>query len=1388
MLANQNLSQFPRSENYIARTHISIAEELFGEEAFEGGILLEPLCVLAGHLAQRSWDRLRRKHLADMKNFDELQKQAKSSFEALTSTSKTREVAKVIHAVSKWKELVKIYGTEENCKMAEDMMLELERILDAFGVKVRSHRVKNQVNRTQLSTLKKGQVSYIASQEDIEYLMTLYETYFGEDDDSGGDPLLLPAQLDVLSLAGKGDLGVGTEASMNIETLVRRLGYRKDELPHQFNVHLHQQGLNKWDNPDAFGDIATLMPFKLHWHQMVGIHAAFRGVLSETADASVSTGMLIADDVGLGKTALMMGFIATLNQAIIIQEKKEELPPFLKEKPFLKGKKVIPSAPHLLVVPGTLQDQVIKEVKRTFRPGSVDIFVYRSSRTGNPEFWGEGSDFRKSKQSPQNVLIITTHSSLCNEFTSAFRTKADKTQRPWELPKQFVRSLDKTIFGQEFLTVTVDEMHLFRNLGARYYSVLALMQKAYVKLGLTGTPLHTSPKASDILSLGRLLDIPYFVSEASFADSKDYERSIRQAKKLDDDGKSVAKLMKAYVKKMHDQFQGHIIRRTSQSVKWNGQKLLDLPPLKQYMCYLDLTEREKSILHSKAKEARSNASTANELAVWHTKSFYLEYRMLIAYAKDNREDPLPSPKSLKEWNPIRSTKMTVCAMLCRHYLKQDDVGDPQFKNGQPEFPIPPKLKPGETPKRTRKILIYSEFPSLTKLLLLVLKLYGVKALSIDGKDDYDVRSATVEKFKKGGEDDPRVLVFSVIGSEGLNLTEANIVILFDQAWSSQTEAQVIARALRQPQSKPVKAFHLLANDSTDILMTKVAEGKETMAGIFTNTKVDENKRLNKDMQEAEDVIRGGIGHFPKELQSDDESQQTSNPTDDEAQTKAEASQADNASKQTKAPKKLATVKHPDIQLLASQVVDNDKAKRKNAAQPSADLDPPTKKKKEKAERVDNVKERKEKADRSEPAAPGDEKARKKKRKEREARSADTDTNMKEKADRSEPAAPGGKKAKKKQKEMEARSATDTDTNMKEKADRSEPAAPGGKKAKKKKQKEMEARSASDIDTNMKEKVDHSEPAAPGGKKAKKRKQKEMEARSASDTDTNMKEKADRSEPAALGGKKAKKKKQKEMEARSSTDTDTDTRHANPGGDNVKAKKGKNKAEPSAPVEKEDDSTMSNPYFDESSQDVEMADITPETSTSPVRTSRNDGLDDDLDQLMYGTNSPRLPPSLSLSSSSATLDLDLAMYGDEPHQRPATPTTDKDLEELTTPLSNMKMDANKRRRTGSLSSNEDEDIKGKDSRQRRRIGNEGDDSSDDSSDDGRLVPSGRPAKKGPSYASSSAVPGNPTGNRPVYRLPTRAIGSIASAPSGSLSPPLDRFRIRPNQSKGSRKNR
>lgn len=137
----------------------------------------------------------------------------------------------------------------------------------------------------------------------------------------------------------------------------------------------------------------------------------------------------------------------------------------------------------------------------------------------------------------------------------------------------------------------------------------------------------------------------------------------------------------------------------------------------------------------------------------------------------------------------------------------------------------------------------------------------MESLSINGSVSFEKRDKIVKKFVSP--DSAQVLIFLSVGAAGLNLSVADVVIMFvstklypspccvllnfqkNQVWSYQDSVQIIGRAHRQPQKKVVKAIHLLACDSSDVLLNSIALRKREMFDAFVSEERGKGKVLRK---------------------------------------------------------------------------------------------------------------------------------------------------------------------------------------------------------------------------------------------------------------------------------------------------------------------------------------------------------------------------------------------------------------------------------------------------------------------------------------------------------------------------------------------------------------
>jgi SNF2 family DNA or RNA helicase len=140
----------------------------------------------------------------------------------------------------------------------------------------------------------------------------------------------------------------------------------------------------------------------------------------------------------------------------------------------------------------------------------------------------------------------------------------------------------------------------------------------------------------------------------------------------------------------------------------------------------------------------------------------------------------------------------------------------------------------------RKILVFSQFTRMIALIEdeLNKRMIAYSKLTGQTKD----RDAAIEMFKSGEVD---VFLISLkAGGIGLNLTEADTVIIYDPWWNPAVETQAADRAHRIGQDKPVFVYKLITENTVEEKMIAMQERKRALAdSIYTEGAKDEALQL-----------------------------------------------------------------------------------------------------------------------------------------------------------------------------------------------------------------------------------------------------------------------------------------------------------------------------------------------------------------------------------------------------------------------------------------------------------------------------------------------------------------------------------------------------------------
>lgn len=118
---------------------------------------------------------------------------------------------------------------------------------------------------------------------------------------------------------------------------------------------------------------------------------------------------------------------------------------------------------------------------------------------------------------------------------------------------------------------------------------------------------------------------------------------------------------------------------------------------------------------------------------------------------------------------------------------------------------------------SNKVLIFSKSVQLLTVLqnFLQTRTEWGRHVVYTGNDDAKKRNAAVRAFQQ--KPDVKIMLLSVkAGGVGLNLTAANVVVIFDPSWNPATDAQAQDRAYRIGQSQDVTVYRLLAQVRTSL--------------------------------------------------------------------------------------------------------------------------------------------------------------------------------------------------------------------------------------------------------------------------------------------------------------------------------------------------------------------------------------------------------------------------------------------------------------------------------------------------------------------------------------------------------------------------------------------
>ncbi|KAL1918032.1 uncharacterized protein VTP21DRAFT_3298 [Calcarisporiella thermophila] len=453
----------------------------------------------------------------------------------------------------------------------------------------------------------------------------------------------------------------------------------------------------------------------------------------------------------------------------------------------------------------------------------------------------------------QHDYVITTYSTLSQD----------------DIPKGKGKAKVRGLFGVKWRRVVLDEGHLIKNHSTKTAQACTALS-AERRIILTGTPIQNS--LNDLYSMLKFLHF-------SPLDDRDFWRSciwrpmkignleglsrlkallqfinLRRTKEMEFNGKPILHLPPCesflYKVKFPPSLQKKYTRLEKEAktllrdcIQSGGQNSV----LSNYMVFLSLLTRlrqlcdHEALMPDEITEMLESAAATTNIDKEVLKQLIEALQMAIDSNDDccicleTISEPVVTPcrhvfdlkciEKVLEVNPscpMCRGKVELKELITMPEGKEMDAElTSREEKGKRVLSLSPKieallkfLKNSHTQDTTTKSVVFSQWTSFLDLVEPHLEEAGLQYVRLDGKMPSVKREAAIDAFQT----DPNVTVFLMslkCGSLGLNLTAANQVFLLDPWWNPAVEDQATDRIYRLGQTRPVRIFRLVIENTVE---------------------------------------------------------------------------------------------------------------------------------------------------------------------------------------------------------------------------------------------------------------------------------------------------------------------------------------------------------------------------------------------------------------------------------------------------------------------------------------------------------------------------------------------------------------------------------------------
>ncbi|CAJ0585240.1 unnamed protein product, partial [Mesorhabditis spiculigera] len=482
---------------------------------------------------------------------------------------------------------------------------------------------------------------------------------------------------------------------------------------------------------------------------------------------------ILADEMGLGKTIQIIAFCA-----------------WLKEKG-VKGT-------QLIIVPSSTMENWMAELER-WCP-ALKVLVYYGSQDERYQIRAS----MKKKKTKADIILTTYNMST--------------------------KPADRKIYQQfEINYVIYDEGHMLKNCGSlRFQQLITIKSKR--KILLTGTPLQNN--------LIELISLMYFVMKDVFdkyCDDMNHLLShFKQQGGRVNDAAEKALYRRDRIDQARSILEPYVLRRLKIQV------LSELPKKTEQTVAIEMTDHQVMLYNYQLELARESQDVDRpklrdlytgmmrlRQAANHplmTRSVYNDdecvkiAQQLIKERPYEKKNPDHLAEDLTCLSDFQIHKICAKFASTKQFLLDSELSVCSGKCAYLDKELARIKGMGE------KVLIFSQFTEMLDILQLYMEVRGHTFLRLDGSTPVLTRQHLINEYNN--DDSMFVFLLSTrAGGLGINLTAANHIIIHDIDFNPYNDKQAEDRCHRLGQKKPVQVMRLVAKDSVEEGMERLAKRK-----------------------------------------------------------------------------------------------------------------------------------------------------------------------------------------------------------------------------------------------------------------------------------------------------------------------------------------------------------------------------------------------------------------------------------------------------------------------------------------------------------------------------------------------------------------------------------